>query len=224
MVNTICRLLHIGKSTYYKYKKENYPIINFLHMFDKDDLIELEQTGIIKKLTYTDKILSNMLHEYKLFFNELLLLDSVKNNDITSLSDIKKTIIYNYFSFVGNEIQNIAAEKFKIHFAHFLLKNVDSLQDACYDDNFSNIFNINERLINTIKFLAETDFKLYNMENCNKIDFTSSMTHHIYYQFYKKFSTISDEQFSLYYEKFLMSLSNMKKTYTSEITINRPTE
>ncbi|WP_321467915.1 hypothetical protein [Halarcobacter sp.] len=50
MIELICKILHIGKTTYYKYLKEDYPIIKFLHSLSKEELEELLITGQLKKL------------------------------------------------------------------------------------------------------------------------------------------------------------------------------
>lgn len=49
MPELICKLLHIGKTTYYKYLKEHYPIITFLTSLKKEELEELLNSGKIKK-------------------------------------------------------------------------------------------------------------------------------------------------------------------------------
>ncbi len=50
MPELICKILHIGKTTYYKYLKENYSIIKFLQTFSTAELEELEKTGRITRL------------------------------------------------------------------------------------------------------------------------------------------------------------------------------
>ncbi|WP_373072059.1 hypothetical protein [Sulfurimonas sp.] len=49
MPELICKLLHISKTTYYRYVKENYPIVVFLNSLEKEDLNELNDTGEIRK-------------------------------------------------------------------------------------------------------------------------------------------------------------------------------
>ncbi len=49
MPELICKILHIGKTTYYKYLKEEYPIVTFLLSFQKSELEELLLTGKIDK-------------------------------------------------------------------------------------------------------------------------------------------------------------------------------
>lgn len=50
MVELICKILKIGKASYYRYKKANEPILNLMNCFSKDELIELKTTSKIKKL------------------------------------------------------------------------------------------------------------------------------------------------------------------------------
>lgn len=49
MPELICKILHIGKTTYYKYLKEGYPIITFLQSMQKDELEELLKSGRVRK-------------------------------------------------------------------------------------------------------------------------------------------------------------------------------
>lgn len=56
MPELICKILHIGKTTYYKYVKEGYPIITFLLSFDKSELEELLKSGKIQKLENNKKL------------------------------------------------------------------------------------------------------------------------------------------------------------------------
>ncbi len=71
MVELICKILHIGKSTYYKYKKDNYPIIEFLNSFDKQDLEELLITGKINKIELLKKCFSKEDLEFFLKTGEI---------------------------------------------------------------------------------------------------------------------------------------------------------
>ncbi len=82
MVNTICRILHIGKSTYYKYKKDDLPIIRFLHSFSKDELLELEQTGTTKNLKIAKEIK----------YQKYSVLDKLSNFD-----SLQKSMLLNIF-------------------------------------------------------------------------------------------------------------------------------
>lgn len=60
MPELICKLLHIGKTTYYKYVKEGYPIITFLLSLTKEEVEELLNTSKIKKFDYVDSYLQNL--------------------------------------------------------------------------------------------------------------------------------------------------------------------
>ncbi|GEM_PF-3563686 len=62
MIELICKILHIGKTTYYKYVKESYPIIKFLHSLSKEELEELLHNGEIKRFEHT-KSENNQLSE-----------------------------------------------------------------------------------------------------------------------------------------------------------------
>ncbi|ATB68190.1 hypothetical protein SJPD1_0056 [Sulfurospirillum diekertiae] len=127
MVNTICRLLHIGKSTYYKYKKENYPIINFLHSFEKDDLLELEQTGRIEKLEFAN--FQNFVHKQSQFTLLLAELNSFLEND----NDPETIHHYiDYLAFAFNTL-NAKAMHYKRKFSYekdvFPLALIDAYDD-----------------------------------------------------------------------------------------------
>lgn len=49
MPELICKILHISKTTYYKYKKNEIPIVKFLHSFSKEELIYFLGKGYFKK-------------------------------------------------------------------------------------------------------------------------------------------------------------------------------
>jgi len=52
----MCKILHIGKTTFYKFKKENYSIFKFLDQFSSSELAELAEFGEIKKFRNLEKI------------------------------------------------------------------------------------------------------------------------------------------------------------------------
>lgn len=81
MVNTICRILHIGKSTYYKYKKDDLAIIRFLHSFSKEDLLEIEQTGTTKSFELAKEI---RYQEYRVL-DKLSNFDSIQKNMLLNI-------------------------------------------------------------------------------------------------------------------------------------------
>lgn len=71
MPELICKILHIGKTTYYKYLKDNVPIVLFLNSLKKEELEEFLETGQIEKFEkiknfdlQKNKILDNFFYEY----------------------------------------------------------------------------------------------------------------------------------------------------------------
>jgi len=52
----ICKFLHIGKTTYYKYFKNDYSIIRFLQNFSNEELEELNSNAKLKKFDNLVKI------------------------------------------------------------------------------------------------------------------------------------------------------------------------
>ncbi len=64
MVELICKILHIGKTTYYRYLKENYPIIKFLNSFSKSELEDLLETGTIYKINFANEFFSKLNDEF----------------------------------------------------------------------------------------------------------------------------------------------------------------
>ena len=63
MPELLCRILHIGKTTYYKYVKNNYAIIQFLQQFSKEELEELEKYGNIKKIDLVKNLSYEQLYD-----------------------------------------------------------------------------------------------------------------------------------------------------------------
>ena len=49
MPELICKILHISKTTYYKYKKDEIPIVKFLHLFSKEELLYFLEKNYFKK-------------------------------------------------------------------------------------------------------------------------------------------------------------------------------
>ena len=49
MPELICKILHISKTTYYKYKKDEIPIVKFLHLFSKEELLDFLEKNYFKK-------------------------------------------------------------------------------------------------------------------------------------------------------------------------------
>lgn len=57
-VEQICKILRIGKATYYRYKKSDEAILKLINYFSKEDLEELITNGKINRLEnpYNSKI------------------------------------------------------------------------------------------------------------------------------------------------------------------------
>lgn len=67
MVELICKILHIGKTTYYRYLKENYPIIKFLNSFSKSELEDLLETGTIYKINFANEFFTKLNNEFIIY-------------------------------------------------------------------------------------------------------------------------------------------------------------
>lgn len=81
MPELICKILHIGKTTYYKYLKNNYPILKFLMSFSKEELEELSSTGKIRKFELIKHLTAEELEQ------KLQVKDTSSNNTEAALID-----------------------------------------------------------------------------------------------------------------------------------------
>ena len=68
MINTVCEVLKISRSAYFKYKKEERPIISLLEKyFSQEDLEEFLNTKKISKLEGTQNSTIFLLEDYAHF-------------------------------------------------------------------------------------------------------------------------------------------------------------
>lgn len=58
-VEQICKILRIGKATYYRYKKSNEAILKLINYFSKEDLEELITNGKINRLEPNNNVMGN---------------------------------------------------------------------------------------------------------------------------------------------------------------------
>lgn len=58
-VEQICKILRIGKATYYRYKKSDEAILKLINYFSKEDLEELITNGKISKLESNNNVIEN---------------------------------------------------------------------------------------------------------------------------------------------------------------------
>ncbi len=68
-VEQICKLLKIGKATYYRYKKSDEPILKLINYFSKEELEELIVNGKIGRLESKDNLINNNDLEYEILIN-----------------------------------------------------------------------------------------------------------------------------------------------------------
>ncbi|MEA2029065.1 MAG: hypothetical protein U9N49_08830 [Campylobacterota bacterium] len=120
----ISQILHIGLTTYYKYVKNNYPIIIFLQQFSLPELQELLNTNNISKIDSSLYIKSELFDQ-----NKHMYLSSFRD----SLQNKNEYFILFYFSFLR-----------ELHFAAKNKSKVDTLL-------FSSSFHIasSKQLVNT---------------------------------------------------------------------------
>jgi hypothetical protein len=105
MPELICKILHIGKTTYYKYVKESYPIITFLLSLDKKELLELNTTGKIKKF----ELIKNMSFEDlqdKLNQPNIQSIQAVYVNRVLYSTFKKRSLAYLHFLLKKQNIKN----------------------------------------------------------------------------------------------------------------------
>ena len=161
MPELICRILKIGKTTYYKYVKENVPIVLFLKSFSKQELEEFLKTGKFRKFeesiffdNFAEKICNKFFLEYysrkrkNIFFAEVVF-PEFKKSFFKRTEKIKKEIRKIKEKLEKNPDQD--KEKYQ-HQLDVLILHLNNLSQTRY---FSKI--------NLFKFIIESDFK--NKEN-----------------------------------------------------------
>ena len=148
MPELICKILHIGKTTYYKYLKDNYPIVQFLSELKKEELEELLESGQIKKFnliknfTYDelqDKLL-NINYDHEFFYANA-------NYKIQLLNVREKAILYHAIRKSSPKTKTELLESVKslkmtaILFEQFL--NIFKKSDSIYDNKIGYNFDQN---------------------------------------------------------------------------------
>jgi len=88
----ICKILKIGLSTYYKYKKEGVKIVQFLQNFKIEELRELEQTGQITRIAQTIKLYDEIIESKKIEY--------LHNFEKQPLKEMDDYFISFYFQFL----------------------------------------------------------------------------------------------------------------------------
>lgn len=207
-------------STYYNYKKKNYPIISFLQSLTKEELLELEKTGQIKKYSFASNILSEMLLEYDMFFKEITLIDSfyIEEKKIDKIELMKKTFSYNYFKFIREYASQISIDEFKIKFAIYMSQNVDFETYKCWNNNYDKIFNLTNSLVQTISFLAESNFEPYNSKNSRSLDIILCLEHNLKYSYFTLLEKIENEEvFREWYSKLIEQIIYVRTTVKAEL-------
>jgi hypothetical protein len=100
MVELICKILHIGKTTYYRYLKENYPIIKFLNSFSKSELEDLLETGTIYKINFANEFFTKLNNEFITYIikNEgsKALMTTIFNETNINESNLNELVIKQY--------------------------------------------------------------------------------------------------------------------------------
>lgn len=174
MPELICKILHIGKTTYYKYLKEEYPIVTFLLSFQKSELEELLLTGKIAKLENL-----NLVHEaaqtivkkffYTIYTNER------KNNEFLN-------IIFPLY--VESENQRVANHKKIFHDKMAATQNDEQKKEISHKI-YTIYAKYNKR--DLIRFIVETEVPIDKTSALFEISHLSDLEIHLLVSEYKKF-------------------------------------
>lgn len=126
MINTICKVMKISRSAYFKYKREKRPIIALLEKyFDKEDLEEFLLTNKITKMERLKETTSSKVSDVKIAELSLALLE-----DHAHFSLVEKI---NYF-YSTNDVADI----FKTVPRKILIKIINEIrEEAEFDQNNS---------------------------------------------------------------------------------------
>lgn len=174
MPELICKLLHIGKTTYYKYLKEGYPIISFLLSFQKEEIEELINVGKIERFenlkqiqslviinscniyidTFTQKTNSNTLKYASPYFLDFYFSFLVKFNEFEKNQKFSSVLNSFFIDYIVDKYQD--AQKLKeISGYIFLFNNWDELMgiflNLSLENNLSMLLEISDAYNNKIK-------------------------------------------------------------------------
>lgn len=97
MPELICKILKIGKTTYYKYLKQKLPIMIFLQSFTRLELLELLESGKIEKFNLLNEMYDNV-------YNELVI--DIENFDIVQRQMLKNIIDSFLKKYPMNDVEN----------------------------------------------------------------------------------------------------------------------
>lgn len=94
MVELICKILKIGKASYYRYKKADEPILSLIKYFSKEELLELQNNSKITRLELIKDFSNDQIEmALKYFLIEKIQKENKKNLSLESENiDIKKEI------------------------------------------------------------------------------------------------------------------------------------
>lgn len=129
MPELICKLLHIGKTTYYKYLKEGYPIVTFLLSLTKEEVEELLNTGKIEKFNYVDSYFKNLRSKcndtyLKIEHLKIKYKNPAVDYDATSIFTSQNFYMLYVFPFLKKheeEIKLFDSNNFKVNFFNLAL-------------------------------------------------------------------------------------------------------
>lgn len=229
MPELICKILKIGKTTYYKYLKENVPIVLFLLSFSKEELNEFLETGKMKKLeqckhlinieetlnkSLNSKMFKTDYQSLYIFIRFLKSIDEKLDLDYISHGTIHETFKYKNFQKIHEHVFEFLNNN---NFLDFYLENfsdkyleifneIDKAIDGtgidhpAYEDEFNNIW-------------ADYRFKLTSRSEgySNLIVFLSSLdTIELYY-----FLVTIEDRFKNDFEKQYETLPKIKEEIKS---------
>ncbi len=135
MINTICEIMMISRSAYFKFKKENRPIIFLLEKyFSKEDLDEFLKTKSIRKYDLIKNLSNEEISNIEESKESLFLLE-----DFAHYSLVNKLV--KFFSFFD-------LPDFTKHFSKKILKQI--IHDVHNDHNFTR-HNAKELLLSALR-------------------------------------------------------------------------
>ena len=220
---TMAKLFSTSEGTYYKWKKEERPIIKLLEKyFDKADLEEFINEN---KITKIDKfksleiLLNSNTKSYDEFFSKIYIKGTFEDT-VKDISSYKNSIIYKYFKFLtdkNNDIQKlISIKSFNSRLLHYFFSS-SNIENEYYlgDELIAYISNIYTSTQYSILYFYLSNFEDYYRYDDLLFDLSRAYEHKIQFDFFIKFENkeIKEKEF----ESELFYIKNLFKEYNRNI-------
>lgn len=217
------KLFGFSAPTYFRWKKEERPIIQLLEKyFDKTDLEEFilrKKISRLDNINSSDTILFSYTTAYHQFFTKIYN-NSLFEDYVKDTNTYKSTLVYNYFKFLQEEDNNIFSLIDRRDFNVVLLKYffTNSNLNADYllsDDTLKYLTNMDEAMQHTIYLFFSCGFKDYHEYKyfmlSSKVD---AFGHKLQYDFFLNFENgiINEDNF----KDKLVELTNHIKKFQQE--------